>query len=73
MKKIIILVTSLLLVFTLTGCEDFGSYIEEVDLESLGTVVEDEIENEEVIIVDLYEYATNWGSVIQLTLNMNIS
>ena len=29
MKKIIILATSLLLVFTLTGCDDLGSYVDD--------------------------------------------
>ena len=66
MKKIYILATSLLLVFTLTGCDEFGSYVDEEKLDLLETVVIEElvIESEDI---DLYEYATNWGSVSALS------
>ena len=66
MKKVIILGMSLLLVLTLSGCDDFGSYVEEIDLESLEQVVETET-LEQVIVTDLYEYAVNWGSVSALS------
>ena len=56
MKKTIILAMTLLFAFTLTGCEDFGSYTDETKLELL----------EETIDEEYYETTELWGSVSAL-------
>ena len=61
MKKIIIVATSLLLVFTLSGCDDLGSYADEEKLELLEEVIEDELVNDSLL------YTEEWGSVSALS------
>lgn len=68
-EKITILITTLLLVFTLSGCDDFGSYSDETKLELLEEIVEDELLNQDFEI-DLYEYSLLWGSVSALSTDL---
>ena len=56
MKKITILVITLLFTITLSGCEEFGSYTDEAKLELLEETIDDEY----------YEYTEVWGSVSAL-------
>lgn len=82
MKKIVILVTSLLLVFTLSGCDEFGAYgLEETEILVDDVIVEDIIIEEiiveeelledpvieEDIITEEYVYTELWGSVTALS------
>jgi len=60
MKKIIILIASLLLVITLSACDD-TTYIEEIETNTLLELNTEDLED------DLYEYTSLWGNEAALS------
>ena len=67
MKKIAILVITLLFVFTLSGCDDFGSYTDETKLELLEESVDEEILDNDTTSNEVSEI---WGSVSALSTDI---